>query len=142
MDRREWMKKIGGTAAAAVMGANAKLPDWQTKSSSDASFTPRQTQDRLPPDEETVLLDSNENPLGPSPMAKKVVMNAFDRSFRYPGEAYRTLLEQIAEREDAMESVTNAYGFDFRPYGGTLFDEDQRADAEGSDRDPDIPETF
>lgn len=99
MDRREWMKKIGGTAAATMLGANADTFDWQTESSSDVLFHPRQSQGRVPADEEAILLDSNENPLGPSPMAKKVVMNAFDRSFRYPGDAYRTLLEQIAERE-------------------------------------------
>lgn len=99
MDRREWIKQIGGTAAAAAIGGNAQLPYHQTEASSDASFQPRQVQGRIPPEEDTVLLDSNENPLGPSPAARKVVMDAFDRSFRYPGGAYRTLIEQIAERE-------------------------------------------
>jgi len=99
MDRRESIKQIGRTAVATVIGANASLPDWQTESSSDPSFNPRQTQGRVPPSEEAVLLDSNENPLGPSPAARAVVKEAFDRSFRYPGKAYRTLLEQIAERE-------------------------------------------
>ncbi|WP_135364022.1 hypothetical protein [Halosimplex halophilum] len=49
---------------------------------------------------------------------------------------------QIARREDALESVTAVYDFDFRPYGGTLFDEDRTADEEGGGHDPDIPETF
>ncbi|WP_436927172.1 hypothetical protein [Halosimplex amylolyticum] len=48
---------------------------------------------------------------------------------------------QIARREDELERVTAAYDFDFRPYGGTLFDEEQvEDDADG--HDPDIPETF
>jgi hypothetical protein len=47
---------------------------------------------------------------------------------------------QIARREDALESVTAVYDFDFRPYGGTLFDEDQSADEGGVD--PEVPETF
>ncbi|WP_436932632.1 hypothetical protein [Halosimplex halobium] len=49
---------------------------------------------------------------------------------------------QIARREDALESVTAVYDFDYRPYGGTLFDEDQAADEEGGGPDPSIPETF
>jgi hypothetical protein len=51
---------------------------------------------------------------------------------------------QIARREDELESVTSVYDFDYRPYGGTLFDEeeaDEGADGEGG-RDPDVPETF
>ncbi len=100
MDRREWMKQVGETAAAAVLGTGAQLPDGSSEApSADASFRPRQVQGRVPPDEDAVLLDSNENPLGPSPAARRVAMDAFDRSFRYPGAAYQTLLEQIAERE-------------------------------------------
>ncbi|WP_123533298.1 hypothetical protein [Halosimplex salinum] len=49
---------------------------------------------------------------------------------------------QIARREDELETVTNAYGFDFRPYGGTLFDEDQEGDGDEGGLDPDVPETF
>jgi copper chaperone CopZ len=50
--------------------------------------------------------------------------------------------EQIAAREDELESVTAAYGFDYSPYGGTLFDEDKRPDGDEGGPDPDIPETF
>ncbi|WP_415381232.1 hypothetical protein [Halosimplex sp. TS25] len=51
---------------------------------------------------------------------------------------------QIARREDELERVTSAYDFDYRPYGGTLFDEEQAdgSEAGGGGRDPDIPETF
>ncbi|QLH82956.1 hypothetical protein [Halosimplex pelagicum] len=48
----------------------------------------------------------------------------------------------IARREDALESVTAVYDFDFRPYGGTLFDEDRSGDGEGEGFDPSVPETF
>lgn len=34
----------------------------------------------------------------------------------------------IADREDTLESVATAYGYDFRPYGGTLFEEDRDGD--------------
>lgn len=48
---------------------------------------------------------------------------------------------QIARREDALESVTSVYDFEYRPYGGTLFDGDTSPDGE-ADVDPDTPETF
>ncbi|WP_459192016.1 hypothetical protein [Halosimplex sp. J119] len=48
---------------------------------------------------------------------------------------------QIARREDELESVTSVYDFDYRPYGGTLFDEEDAAEGDG-EPDPDIPETF
>lgn len=35
----------------------------------------------------------------------------------------------IAEREEELERVATAFGFDFRPYGGTLMDEGDRPEA-------------
>jgi len=35
--------------------------------------------------------------------------------------------ETIAEREDELDRVANAFGFEFRPYGGTLFDTEDDA---------------
>lgn len=40
------------------------------------------------------------------------------------GQGFDT--ETIAERERLLESVTDAYGYDFRPYGGTLITDDER----------------
>lgn len=45
--------------------------------------------------------------------------------------------EEIARREDELERVTSVYDFDYRPYGGTLIQEDDEPTG-----DPDIPETF
>lgn len=45
--------------------------------------------------------------------------------------------QRIARREDELERVTAAYDFDYRPYGGTLIQDD-----EAPARDPDVPETF
>jgi len=39
-------------------------------------------------------------------------------------EGYGFETDAIAEREDLVEAVTERYGFDFRPYGGTLMDTD------------------
>jgi len=100
MNRREWMKQIGGTAAGLMIGTGAQLPNSLSESESEGSFHPRQVQGRVPPEGDAVLLDSNENPLGPSPAARKVLMDAFNTSFRYPGEAYQMLVEQLAEKHD------------------------------------------
>ncbi len=96
MDRRQWIRQAGGLSAGLMLGTSTYVSD--TSSTAESSFHPRRVQGRVPP-EDVVLLDSNENPLGPSPAARAVVMNAFEQSFRYPGETYRTLVEQIAERE-------------------------------------------
>ena len=39
----------------------------------------------------------------------------------------------IAEREDELERVANAYDLDFRPYGGTLMHDEED---EGDDENP------
>ena len=101
MDRRQWLQRAGASAAGVLLGTRG------SRAASDAAHTPvteayhpRDVQGRVPADADAVMLDSNENPLGPSPAAREVVMDAFDRSFRYPGEAYETLVGKIAERED------------------------------------------
>lgn len=100
MNRRQWLRRAGGAAAGLTLGTGALTADAETTSAPrNAPFHPRQAQGRIPPDSSRVLLDSNENPLGPAPAAHSVVMDAFEHSFRYPGEAYGTLLKQIAERE-------------------------------------------
>jgi len=39
--------------------------------------------------------------------------------------------DTVAERERLLESVTDAYGYDFRPYGGTLMEEPDDDGADG-----------
>jgi len=45
-------------------------------------------------------------------------------------EVYGFETDTVAERERLLESVTDAYGYDFRPYGGTLM---QEPDDDGAD---------
>lgn len=40
-------------------------------------------------------------------------------------ESFEFDTETVAEREDVLESVAQAYNFDFRPYGGTLFTDEE-----------------
>ena len=49
---------------------------------------------------------------------------------------------QNTRREDELETVTAVYDFDFRPYGGTLFDETGAEADDAAGPDPDVPETF
>lgn len=46
-------------------------------------------------------------------------------------ETYGFETDTVAEREQLLESVTDAYGYDFRPYGGTLMEEPDDDDADG-----------
>jgi hypothetical protein len=40
-------------------------------------------------------------------------------------ETFEFDTETVAEREDVLESVAELYDFEFKPYGGTLFSEDE-----------------
>jgi hypothetical protein len=46
-------------------------------------------------------------------------------------ETYGFETGTVAERERLLESVTDAYGYDFRPYGGTLMEDPDGGDADG-----------
>lgn len=41
-------------------------------------------------------------------------------------EGYEYETDTVAERERLLETVTEAYDYDFRPYGGTLMDDDEK----------------
>ena len=47
---------------------------------------------------EFIRLSSNENPHGPSPMARKAMMDLVNRSNRYPGEATAQLRQKLGLR--------------------------------------------
>lgn len=101
INRRRWLQQAGAALTGVALGTTASFsrPAGATPAAAPAaSFHPRQVQGRVPP-QGAVLLDSNENPHGPSPKARDVAMDAFNDAFRYPGDAYRTLVQAIAERE-------------------------------------------
>lgn len=45
-------------------------------------------------------LNANENPYGPSPKAKKALAEAIDKSFMYPFQSSKSLIEEIARAEN------------------------------------------
>ncbi|MDX2305237.1 MAG: histidinol-phosphate transaminase [Microscillaceae bacterium] len=57
-----------------------------------------------------VRLLANENPYGPSPKAKKAIIDAIDASFMYPGQSMKALIEEIAkvERVDPKQVMLGA----------------------------------
>lgn len=83
--RRTWIKH-GGLALAGLTMLNEKI-----------FSTPVHSLKDFPPGD-IIKLSSNENPYGPSPMARKAMMDAVVYSNRYPWEMTTQLREKIAGR--------------------------------------------
>jgi histidinol-phosphate aminotransferase len=84
MERRAFLQT--GLAAGLVgVGGTAALP-------SLVSATPRRLSDG------TVRLNSNENPLGISPAARRAILEGLDGCNRYPGDSRRPVEEAVADK--------------------------------------------
>lgn len=90
VSRRKWLKGIGMTGAATLLGPSLLGNDLSAGEIN--RFNPR-------PLEELIRLSSNENPYGPSKQVRKAMINAFDKGCRYPGSYSLNLHEMIAEKE-------------------------------------------
>lgn len=84
--RRQWLKR---TAAAASV-----LPVVSWYNGLESLATPNSIQDQP-----AIRLNSNENPYGPGPMARKAILDALSEANRYPRNAIKALTEAIAARE-------------------------------------------
>ena len=85
LNRRNWLGLIGAGAVGSAL--DQVLPPG---SSSKAFKSPTYSYAKL---------NSNENPLGPSPKVRQAIIDAFDYGCRYPGAQIRKLAEKIADRE-------------------------------------------
>jgi histidinol-phosphate aminotransferase len=83
MQRRELLKQTALTLAAFTL-------------SRDMFAAEAEKFIQLPDVEKIIKLSSNENPHGPSPMARKEMMNAVNGSNRYPWDVTTKLREQVA----------------------------------------------
>jgi len=104
LNRRNWIK------SSAVMAGGLAFLTGTTSKLAAAPFVPKMTSNegdfmteaevlgQLPP-EMKAKLNANENPFGPSPAAKKAVVDALDESFRYPMGTQRVLAAKIAAHE-------------------------------------------
>jgi histidinol-phosphate aminotransferase len=80
IDRRDWLKR--SSLALAGLGLSTQFPMY------------RRHPGYLPGD--PILLNSNENPYGPSPMARKAIMEAYVHTNRYPDDLLPVLKKKIA----------------------------------------------
>ncbi|MGQ0763458.1 MAG: pyridoxal phosphate-dependent aminotransferase [Acidobacteriota bacterium] len=90
MNRRRFAQILG--AGAAYVAVRPQL-----------TFARDAIADAQPATSSIVRLSSNENPYGPSPMALKVMTEAFNVACRYPDEYADVLTEQLAK----LHGVTN-----------------------------------
>ncbi|MES1217314.1 MAG: aminotransferase class I/II-fold pyridoxal phosphate-dependent enzyme, partial [Bacteroidota bacterium] len=79
-DRRRWLKQT--TFLLAALGAKSEL------------FAA--TNDPHPPGDNMILLNSNENAYGPSPLSRKAILDHYLQSNRYPDDITDTLKKKIA----------------------------------------------
>lgn len=86
-DRRAWLKQ--GAMALAGLGLSPSLLAGYTKS---LYFPPN-----------AILLNSNENAYGPSPLARKAIMEAYLTTNRYPDDAIALLRKKIAAHWNVSE---------------------------------------
>ncbi len=81
-DRRQWLKQ--STLVLAGLGLTQNLLGAEKRKSSFLAGNP-------------ILLNSNENAYGPSPMARKAMMDAYLNSNRYPDDYILPLKKKIAQ---------------------------------------------
>ncbi|MDH5608295.1 MAG: aminotransferase class I/II-fold pyridoxal phosphate-dependent enzyme [Cyclobacteriaceae bacterium] len=87
INRRQWLKSAGLAGSVALLGG---LPSLST--AEQRKFNPRQSNG-------TILLNSNENPYGPSARVQEAIKKGFDIACRYPFAYSRELEQMIAEKE-------------------------------------------
>lgn len=90
-NRRNWLKQVSFGIAGIGL---AKIPSYA------APVTVYRDQH---PADELILLNSNENPYGPSPMAAKAMQGSFTRSNRYYWNNVTALITALAQKNKAAE---------------------------------------
>jgi histidinol-phosphate aminotransferase len=104
LNRRNWIKSsammAGGLAfLSGTAGKLAAAPFTNKLIASNEDFmTEGELLEQLPA-EMKAKLNANENPFGPSPAAKKAIMDSLDESYRYPMGSQRQLSAKIAAHE-------------------------------------------
>jgi len=77
-----------------------KIPDYFSKIKPYVPGKPIEEVEREYGIENSIKLASNENPLGPSPMAVKAIQHAVEKLHRYPDAGGYELIQSIAEKND------------------------------------------
>lgn len=85
----------------AIVAPNPRLPEVQASIRNCATYQPGKPIEELQREmglSDVVKLASNENPLGPSPLAKKAIEKALNEVHLYPDAAHYRLRESLASR--------------------------------------------
>ena len=108
LNRRKWLRNTAlATGALTLVGRTSA---WSAVRSSKSSLNASKTfwewetsysSATRPPVKARLL--ANENPYGPSPMARKAIIDAVTVGNRYGHEDAATLTKMIAEKEDVPE---------------------------------------
>tara|TARA_Y100000385_G_scaffold65232_1_gene64558 strand:- start:736 stop:1848 length:1113 start_codon:yes stop_codon:yes gene_type:complete len=85
LNRRNWLGLVGAGSVASII--DPSLPNVSLGSKEVISTY------------DYAKLNSNENPLGPSPKVRQAIIDAFDYGCRYPSAQIRTLAQKIAAKE-------------------------------------------
>jgi histidinol-phosphate aminotransferase len=103
MKRRTFIQAVAGLAAGSIATGCAQISSperWQAFSAA-----------RAPGDDGFLHLDRNENPLGPSPLARRAMMQALSHAARYPFREYDELVHALAVRNNVLpESIVLGAG--------------------------------
>jgi len=86
LDRRSFLRSVGGGSAAALMVRGRGMEAWTAEPSVVPSFRPSVE----------IRLDSNENPLGPPAEALRAMTDWYGEAGRYPDVMYDPLYEAIS----------------------------------------------
>lgn len=92
--RRQWIKRLG-IAIAGVSLAKSNILAMRTGTNALLEIAPN---------ERTIRLSSNENPYGPSPMARTAMADAVSVSNRYQWQMIKELKEAIGSRHNVQEA--------------------------------------
>jgi histidinol-phosphate aminotransferase len=87
INRRQWLKNAGLTGSLALLGG---YPEIRAESIGISAGNKSG---------EMIRLSSNENPFGPSPAVREVIMQSLDDACRYPWTYANELVDAIAEKE-------------------------------------------
>ena len=108
LNRRTWIK-----SSAVIAGGAAFFSSTFTSALAKTKIATKATKTLFFQSEQSVLaalppnikarLSANENPFGPSPKAKKAIMEAMDKSYQYPFFSYPIFGEKIITKEGISE---------------------------------------
>lgn len=109
--RRSFVRNAGiASAAAAAMPSFAKAMRQQAAAQAPVDgMNGRQRGMRMPLDADTVIISSNENPLGPAPVALEAISSAAKKGGRYDREYSTAMTKAISDQFQLKSGYVRVY---------------------------------